>query len=102
MHLESAIKTQRILCLDILEPEESNNFGTNSNLENIHCSNLYVKNRLSMYAQGHNNNYETNKILFNFIWKGKDKVKQSTLISNMEKGGLRVLHLELAIKTQQI
>ena len=45
---------------------------------------------------------ETNKILFNFIWKGKDKVKRSTLISDVENGGLRAPHLESAIKTQRI
>ena len=45
---------------------------------------------------------EANKILFNFIWKGKDKVKRSTLISDVENGGLRAPHLESAIKTQQI
>ena len=45
---------------------------------------------------------EANKILFNFIWKGKDKVKRSTLISDVEKGGLRAPHLESAIKTQRI
>ena len=45
---------------------------------------------------------ETNKILFNFIWKGKDNVKRLTLISDVENGGLRALHLESAIKSQQI
>ena len=45
---------------------------------------------------------EANKILFNFVWKGKDKVKRSTLISDGEKGGLRAPHLESAIKTQRI
>ena len=45
---------------------------------------------------------EANKILFNFIGKGKDIVKRSTLISDMEKGGVRAPHLELAIKTQQM
>ena len=45
---------------------------------------------------------EANKILFNFIWKGKDKVKRSTLISDVEKGGLRAPHLESTIKTQRI
>ena len=45
---------------------------------------------------------ETNKILFNFIWKGKNKVKRSTLISDVENGGLRVPHLQSAIKTQRI
>ena len=32
---------------------------------------------------------EANKILFNFIWKGMDKIKRSTPISDMEKGGVR-------------
>ena len=45
---------------------------------------------------------ETNKIIFNFIWKGKDKVKRSSLISDVENGGLRAPHLESAIKTQRI
>ena len=41
---------------------------------------------------------EVNKILFNFIWKGKDKVKG--LISDEENGGLRAPHLESIIRTQ--
>lgn len=45
---------------------------------------------------------EANKIIFNFIWKGKDKVKRSTLISDVENGGLRAPHLESIIKTQRI
>ena len=45
---------------------------------------------------------ETNKILFNFIWKGKDKVKRSSLVSEVENGGLKAPHLESAIKTQRI
>lgn len=45
---------------------------------------------------------ETNKILFNFIWKGKDRVKRSSLVSDVENGGLRAPHLESAIKTQRI
>ena len=45
---------------------------------------------------------ETNKIIFNFIWKGKEKVKRSSLKSEVENGGLRAPHLESAIKTQRI
>ena len=45
---------------------------------------------------------EVNKILFNFIWKGKDKVKRATLISDVENGGLRAPHLESIVKTQRI
>ena len=35
---------------------------------------------------------EVNKIIFNFIWKGKDKVKRSALISDVENGGLSLEH----------
>ena len=45
---------------------------------------------------------EVNKILFNFIWKGKDEVKRSVLISDEENGGLRAPHLESIIRTQRI
>ena len=45
---------------------------------------------------------ETNNILFKFIWKGKDKVKRSSLVGEVENGGLKAPHLESAIKTQQI
>ena len=42
------------------------------------------------------------KIIFNFIWKGKDKVKRSALISDVENEGLRAPHLESIIKAQRI
>ena len=45
---------------------------------------------------------EVNKIIFNFIWKGKDKVKRSALIIDFEHGGLRTPHLESIIKAQRI
>ena len=45
---------------------------------------------------------EVNKVIFNFIWKGKDKVKRSALISDVEHGGLRAPHLESIIKAQRI
>jgi len=45
---------------------------------------------------------EANKILFNFIWKGKDKIKLSALICDVENGGLRAPHLESVINTQRI
>ena len=37
---------------------------------------------------------EVNKIIFNFIWKGKDKVKRTSLIGDTEDGGLKAPHLE--------
>ena len=32
---------------------------------------------------------EVNKIIFPFIWKGNDKVKRSSLVSDIESGGLK-------------
>ena len=45
---------------------------------------------------------EANKIIFDFIWKGKDKVKRTSLIGDTKDGGLKSLHLESVIKTQRI
>ena len=38
-----------------------------------------------------------NKIIFDFIWKGKDKVKRFALISDTEDGGLEAPHLDSII-----
>ena len=45
---------------------------------------------------------EANSIIYDFIWKGKDKVKRSSLINVVEYGGLKDPHLESIIKTQRI
>ena len=45
---------------------------------------------------------EANKLIFDFIWKGKDKVKRLTLINDIEDGGRKAPHLESMIKTQRI
>ena len=45
---------------------------------------------------------EANSIIYDFIWKGKDKVKWSSLINNVEYGGLKAPHLESIIKTQRM
>ena len=45
---------------------------------------------------------EVNKLLFKFIWKGKDKVKRLSVISDLEKGGLKAPHLESILKSQRI
>jgi len=39
---------------------------------------------------------------FNFVWKGKDKIKRLTLISEYEDGGLKMPHTESLIATQRI
>ena len=36
---------------------------------------------------------EVNKIIFEFIWKGKDKVKRSVLVSDIETGVTKDLKL---------
>ena len=43
---------------------------------------------------------EINKIIFDFIWKGRDKVKRLALISEIEDGGLKAPHLDSIIETQ--
>ena len=45
---------------------------------------------------------QANKIIFDFIWKGKDEVKRSTLVSEIEDGGLKAPHLESIIEKQRV
>jgi len=45
---------------------------------------------------------EVNKLLFQFIWKGKDKVKRISLVGDIDKGGLKAPHVESIIKCQRI
>ena len=43
---------------------------------------------------------DVNEIIFDFIWKGKDKIKRVALISDIEDGGLKAPHLESIIETR--
>ena len=43
-----------------------------------------------------------NKIIYDFIWKGKDKVKRRALINNIQNGGLKMIHLESLIQSQKM
>ena len=45
---------------------------------------------------------EANRIIFDFIWKGKDKVKRASLVGDIKDGGLKAPHLESIIKTHRI
>ena len=38
---------------------------------------------------------EVNKIIFDFIWKDKDKVKRYVLVGDIKDGGLKAPHLDL-------
>ena len=40
--------------------------------------------------------------MYDFIWKGKDKVKRFAIINDIENGGLKAPHLETIIETQKI
>ena len=58
--------------------------------------------RASLIPMGKDFVKQANKIIFDFIWKGKDKVKRSTLVSEIEDGGLKAPHLESIIETQRV
>ena len=45
---------------------------------------------------------EINKELYSFIWKGKDKVKRSALINDIEGSGLKMLDLESMISAKRV
>ena len=45
---------------------------------------------------------EVNRLLFQFIWKGKDRVKRLSLVSDIDKGGLKAPHVESIIRSQRI
>ena len=45
---------------------------------------------------------ETNSIFYNFIWNGKDKVKRCALISDIDKGGLKMLDIESMVSARRV
>jgi len=57
--------------------------------------------RASMICLGKEFVNKANKIIFNFIWKGKDKIKRLAFIGDIEDGGLKAPHLDSIIKTQR-
>ena len=45
---------------------------------------------------------EANSIFYNFIiWNGKDKVKSCALISDIDKGGLKMLDIESMVSARR-
>ena len=42
------------------------------------------------------------EIIFDFVWKGKDKVKRVSLVGDIKDEGLKAQHLESIIKTHRI
>ena len=43
-----------------------------------------------------------NSVIFNFVWRGKDKIKRMALINEYEDGCLKMPHPEYLIKTKRI
>ena len=58
--------------------------------------------RLSLIGTNKDFIKEINQILYNFVWKGKDKVKRVTLINDIDEGGLKMPHIESMIDAQRI
>ena len=58
--------------------------------------------RAGMISVGKEVISEVNKLIFDFIWKGKDKVKRLALINDTKDGGLKAPHLESMIESQRI
>jgi len=44
---------------------------------------------------------EVNSLIYDFIWKGKDKIKRLALINEYENGGLKAPHIESLIGVQR-
>ena len=45
---------------------------------------------------------EIQKICFDFIWNGKDRIKRATMYQDYKDGGLRMINFELFVKTQRV
>ena len=62
----------------------------------------FIMNRASLIACDKDIIKSINSVLFNFVWRGKDKIKRLALISEYEDGDLKMPHPESLIKTQRI
>ena len=45
---------------------------------------------------------EIYNLIFGFLWKGKDKVKRTAMINDIENGRLKMVDIDLMIRTQKI
>ena len=45
---------------------------------------------------------EIQKVCFDFIWKGKDRIKRAIMYQDYKDGGLRMMNFELFVKTQRV
>ena len=81
--------------------EGFDNYRKNSNCQNLYYSYFPISREFDISV---NREFvkDVNKIIFDFIWKGKDKIKRPALISDIEDGGLKAPHLDSVIETQRI
>jgi len=42
------------------------------------------------------------RLLFDFLWNGRDRVKRTVMISDLDEGGLKMPHIDSIIKAQRI
>ena len=45
---------------------------------------------------------EANRIIFKFLWKGRDRVKRNVVINSYENGGLKVLDFDTIVKSLRL
>ena len=45
---------------------------------------------------------KANRIIFNFLWKGQDRVARKAIINNFENGGLNVLDFKTLVKSLRL
>ena len=83
-----------------LEVERLDYYRKNSNCQNLYYSYFPTSRKFDIVNRDFVK--DVNKIIFDFIWKGKDKVKRSALISVIEDGGLKAPHLDSIIETQRV
>ena len=83
-----------------MEVEKFDNLRKNSNSQTFAISKfLYRASQLSFPKDLIK---KTNKIIYDFLWTGVDKVKRNALISDIEDVGLKMIHLESLIQAQKI
>jgi len=45
---------------------------------------------------------EVNKLIYNFLWKGQDKVKRNVMVADYNNGGLKMIDINCTMRAQQI
>lgn len=68
-----------------MKVERPHSYQQDSNCQDIHHSNILISSKDLIDKDFVN---EANKIIFDFIRKGKDKIKSLALISDISDGGL--------------